>query len=108
MKKILKIVGYVFLIIILLLIAGSIYDAKYSPKAREGIKNVSNLQAVNIGMSKKDVISIMGQPYKIINANNKESYEYISNDESYPYINFVFDENEKIIEINPPNKFNFK
>ena len=38
---------------ILLLIVGSIYDAKYSPRAREGIKNVANLQAVNIGMSKK-------------------------------------------------------
>ena len=31
----------------------------------------------------------MGQPREIINTNNKESYTYISNDESYPYINFV-------------------
>ena len=108
MKNLLKIILFILLALFLLLIVGSIYDAKYSPRAREGIKNVANLQAVNIGMSKKDVISIMGQPREIINTNNKESYTYISNDESYPYINFVFDENEKIIEINPPNKFNFK
>lgn len=97
----------IFLALILLLIVGSVYDSKYSSKAREGIKNVANMQNVNIGMSNNEVISIMGQP-EITYTSEGESYDYISNDESHPYISLIFDSNMKVIKIYPSNKFNFK
>ncbi len=107
MKKLFKIILCIFLALFLFLMVGSIYDAKYSPRAREGTRNVARLQNVNIGMSNNEVISIMGQP-EITYTIEGESYDYISNDESHPYISLIFDSNMKVIKIYPSNKFNFK
>ncbi len=78
----------------------TIYDALWSSQAINGGRNIYNSKEIKTGISKENVIKIMGKPDSIINGR----FCYLTNNDSYPYIELSFDSIGKVLEIYSPNK----
>lgn len=80
------------------LIVYTIYSANWSQNARKGGTNISNSKKIEIGMDKIQVYNIMGEPDTMID--NRVCY--ITNLDSYPYIEFSFNQEGKVLKIYSP------
>ena len=94
MKKVLKIIGYVFLGLIVLWILYITYDN------RVGKRNMENSQKITIGMSENEVIAVMGKPDNIITEtkSGEHHYTYSTNSDSFTHIQITFDSEIKKVE----------
>lgn len=95
-----KIIVLSILLLVVLIIGYVIYDSHWSSNSEKGGKNILNSRKVKSQMSQEDILSIMGKPDTII----RERFCYITNDDSYPYIEFSFDSLKRVKEIYSPDK----
>lgn len=95
-----KIIVLSILLLVVLIIGYVIYDSHWSYNAEKGEKNILNSRKVKSQMRQEDILSIMGKPDTII----RERFCYITNDDSYPYIEFSFDSLKRVKEIYSPDK----
>ncbi len=76
------------------------YSSMWSNKAKKGKSNIINAKLIKFQMKNSVVISLMGRPDTIIS----NRFCYMTNDDSYPYIEFSFDSLGRVKEIYSPNK----
>ena len=93
-KRILLIIGIVIVAIIIALN----YHSHFSKAAIKGKENITFSKSIRIGMTKDEVLSIMGKP----DTTKKDDYPIFSygvNDDSYGYVQILFDSAMRVSEI---------
>jgi outer membrane protein assembly factor BamE (lipoprotein component of BamABCDE complex) len=102
LKKIIRVTTALILQTLVLLYAimyiyAQMMDAYETPIERNNTKNIA---AVEIGMTKSEVVSIMGEPSYDDKNSNQFSYTYNFSD--YEYIYIYFDSKDRVQEIVNP------
>ncbi|MBI5323761.1 MAG: outer membrane protein assembly factor BamE [Ignavibacteriae bacterium] len=101
MKKTTKIVIGLFVIPFLVLVLIINYYGHFSPKAIKAKENLEHSYNVKIGMTKDEVIKIMGKPDQITNV-NIYNYHYDLNDDSKGSGQISFDSTKRVTRIDFP------
>ncbi|KAB1156157.1 hypothetical protein [Flavobacterium luteum] len=86
------------LIFAVLIIGYIFFAAHWSVDAKKGKANILNSRRIKSQMSQEDILSIIGKPDTII----KKRFCYITNNDSYPYIEFHFDSLRRVKVIYSP------
>jgi hypothetical protein len=94
--KYFKWVGSAILMLITAFIFYNIFEQNFSKCALEGKKNKLNSRKIKVGMSKDDIINIMGKPAKSLSESGSAILLYPTYDDSHPYIEIGIDSERKV------------
>lgn len=99
MKK-LKLIIYIFSILIMLLLAYVILERNFSKNAQKGKRNMALAGKLKTGMKENYLINLMGNPDTVIlNSDSIKVFHYLSNNVDYLDIEIYVDRDSNITRI---------
>lgn len=102
-KLLLLYVIYSICSIFILLTIYALHDEHYSKKAIIGKRNISNSSKIYNGMKIEDVVRLMGIPDEIEYRKNEVAYKYLTNNNSFPFGNILFNQLNEVVKFDFPS-----